>query len=88
MSKKQSAIDDITVQTSNQVNLHNKHGVTASYDSFSGNDTFHAGINLPNGKRVTFFVNRDTGLVVVDIINKSGKSGNEIVRINANNVTC
>ena len=73
-----------------QVVLHKRHSVTASYGPVQGdgwkNYLFHSGVNLPNGRRVAFFVNRETGVVVVDIIAKSGNRGNEVLRIDANKV--
>lgn len=43
-------------------------------------ELFYAGVNLPGGKSVSLFVNRENGLVVVDIVNKGGKSGTEVLR--------
>jgi hypothetical protein len=43
-------------------------------------EVFQALIKLENGKRVNLFVNRETGLVVVDIPNKRGNGGKEILR--------
>jgi len=43
-------------------------------------ELFYANVSLLGGKSVQMFVNRETGLLVVDIINKGGKSGTEIVR--------
>jgi len=66
--------------------INKEHKVYASYHSYCNNNLFHSGITLPNGRSVTFFVNRETGVVVVDIVAKNGKSGNEVLRINANHV--
>jgi hypothetical protein len=71
--------------------IDNEHGITTTYyhvDFSDGkrNHLLHCSAKLPNGKTVTFFVNRDTNLVVVDIIAKNGKSGNEVLRINADNI--
>lgn len=71
------------------VELNKKHGVWASYAVASVGDLpapeiMYAGIKLPSGKTVQLFVNRESGLVVVDIINKGGKSGTEIVRTTIN----
>lgn len=41
----------------------------------------YAGGNLPDGRKVQFFLNADNGLVVVDIIDKNGKGGTEVLRM-------
>jgi hypothetical protein len=43
-------------------------------------ELFYASVELPNRKRVQFFVNRESNLIVVDIINKDDKGGIEILR--------
>ena len=43
-------------------------------------ELFYASVELPNRKRVQFFVNRKSKLIVVDIINKDGEGGIEILR--------
>lgn len=68
------------------VTLNEKHGVSCSYAVESESELLHTWITLPNGRQVQFFVNRETGLVVVDIINKKGTGGNEICRMMANEV--
>jgi len=69
------------------VTFNAKHGVWASYAvaGLGGENPpqlFYSGIKLPDGRRVQLFVNRETGLVVVDVIDKGGKGGCEIVRRN------
>lgn len=60
-------------------------GVSASYAVASVADhpappIFYAWVKLPCGRTVQVFVNRESGLVVVDIVAESGKSGVEILR--------
>lgn len=43
-------------------------------------ELLYAGAWLDDGRAVQFFMNRETGLVVVDVIDKRGKSGCEILR--------
>ena len=67
------------------VELNKAHGVWASYAVASVGERkppeiLYAGAKLSNGKTIQFFLNRETGLVVVDIVNKGGKSGTEILR--------
>lgn len=67
------------------VTFNKKHGAWASYAVGTVGDEpppeiFYAGLNLKDGRNIQFFVNRETGLVVVDVINKNGKSGTEILR--------
>jgi hypothetical protein len=74
------------------VELNKEHGVTASYavaavGASEPDELFFANVKLPSGKTVSFFVNRDTGLVVVDIIAKRGNGGNEVLRMNADKVS-
>ena len=40
----------------------------------------YSGGLLPDGRKIEFFLNADTGLVVIDIIDKKGKGGTEILR--------
>lgn len=40
----------------------------------------HVWVPLKNGKSLQFFVNEDTGLVVLDVVNKRGNGGCEYVR--------
>lgn len=46
----------------------------------------HANVVMPDGHRVTLFVNRDTNLVVVDYTHKNEKGGNELLRKTLNPV--
>jgi hypothetical protein len=50
-------------------------------------ELFYAWVKLPNGKTVQVFVNRETGLIVVDVVRKDERGGNEILRANANGVS-
>lgn len=74
------------------VQLNKGHGVWASYAVAGVADQpppeiLYSGATLPNGRTVQFFVNRESGLVVVDIMGPDAKGGNEVLRINANTVT-
>jgi hypothetical protein len=71
--------------------LNGGHRVWASYAVASvakrpPPELFYAGATLPNGRRVEFFLNRETGLVAVDVIAVHGQGGSEVVRLNANAV--
>ena len=73
------------------VRLNAKHGVWASYAvasvaDFPPPEILYAGVTLPNGRQIQFFANRESGLVVVDIMAPNGKGGNEVLRLNANAV--
>lgn len=55
------------------VDLNKAHGVWASYAVGTVGDApppeiFYSGITLPDGRLVQFFVNRETNLVVVDVV--------------------
>jgi hypothetical protein len=45
---------------------------------------FYAGLTMPDGHSIQFFVNRETGLVVVDYAHKNDKGGTELLRKNLN----
>ena len=67
------------------VELNKTHGVWASYavatvGSAPPAEIFYAGIKLRDGSSLQFFANRETGLVVVDHVTKSEKSGSEFIR--------
>jgi hypothetical protein len=69
------------------VELNKKHGVWASYSvaragTCAPAEILYAGAKLKDGRRVVFFLNRETGLVVVDVVDRSDKSGIEILRRN------
>jgi hypothetical protein len=73
------------------VELNKDHGVWASYavarvGAIPPSEIFYAGIKLPDGKSVSLFVNRETGLIVVDVINRKGTGGNEVLRCTAGKV--
>ena len=55
-----------------------KDGSWASYDVHPG--IMYSGVTLPDGRAVQFFCNRETGLIVVDVIDKNKKGGREILR--------
>ena len=71
------------------ISFYKKRHVSASYTyrglkSSDGNvwhaDILRAGATLNNGQHVEFFLNRATGLVVVDVLRKGGRSGMELLR--------
>lgn len=41
---------------------------------------------LNSGRKVSLFINLETGLVVIDVIRNDDRGGNEVVRLNANSV--
>jgi hypothetical protein len=62
-----------------------KHNAWASYAvasvaDFPPPELLYAGVTLPDGRLVTVFVNRETGLIVVDVVDKTGNSGTEVFR--------
>ena len=67
------------------VRLSEPHGVWASY-AVTGvcgaepQELFYAGLKLPDGRCIGLFVNRENGLVVVDVVDKDGKGGVEVFR--------
>jgi len=67
------------------VEINKSHGVWASYAVGSVGtqppaEILYAGVKLKSGKTIQFFVNRETGLVVLDLINKSETGGVELLR--------
>jgi hypothetical protein len=73
------------------VQLNNDHGVWASYAvagvaGLPPPEILYAGVTLPNGRQVQFFLNRESGLVVVDVVAPHNRGGNEVLRLNANMV--
>ena len=66
------------------VQFSEKDGVWASYAVAGGlseaPELFYAGVGLPDGRSVNLFVNRETGLVVVDVVDPDGKAGVEVLR--------
>jgi len=77
-----------TTQQGGSVTLNTDHGVWASYAvagvaGLPPAEILYAGATLQDGRHVQFFLNRQTGLICVDIINTDGRSGTEILRINA-----
>ena len=84
----------IQCQTSagGSVQLNGKHGVWASYAvagvaGLPPPEILYAGATMANGRQVQFFLNRESGLVVVDVIAPNSGGGNEVLRINANTVS-
>ena len=72
------------------VSFNTKHGVWASYAvaGVAGSpppEILYAGAKLSSGQSVQFFLNRETGLIVVDLINRGGKGGCEVLRMRATN---
>jgi hypothetical protein len=67
------------------VELIHAHGVWISY-AVSKPELLYCGITLPNDRQVQFFVNRETGLMVVEVIAPDRRGGNEILRMDANAV--
>jgi hypothetical protein len=63
------------------VKFNAKDGAWASYSVAEQYDgILYAGVKLESGRHVQLFVNRKTGLIVVDVIDKGGRGGNEILR--------
>jgi hypothetical protein len=58
----------------------------ASVAEYPASELFYAWVKLPNGKTVSLFVNRETGLVVVDVVRKDERGGNEILRTTVDRV--
>ena len=70
------------------VQLNRRHGIWASYAvaGLPPPEILYAGARLANGRQIQFFLNRETGLVVVDVMAKHGHGGNEVLRLDANTV--
>lgn len=69
------------------VEFNKRHGVWASYavaavDDKPAPEIMYAGAKLGDGRAVQFFLNRHTGLIVVDVIDRNNKGGTEILRRN------
>lgn len=67
------------------VNFNEEHHCWASYavatvGSVAPPEILYAGLTLPDGRAVQFFCNRESGLVVVEVIDKNGKGGTELLR--------
>ena len=60
--------------------FNSKVNAWASYGIHS--EILYSGVKLPDGRSVQTFVNRETGLIVVDVIDKGGRGGHEILRRN------
>jgi hypothetical protein len=78
-----------TTDKGGAVELNKAHGVWASYavakvGNLPAREIFYAGVTLNDGRKVGLFVNRETGLVVVDEIyakRTKGADGYEHLRI-------
>jgi len=73
------------------VELNAEHGVTVSYGvanvGFSKPaECLYVYMTMPNGRKVQLFLNRQTGLLVVDAVRADEQGGNECVRMNINAV--
>jgi len=67
------------------ITLNEKHGVSASYavatvGDLPASEILYAFAKLKGGRRIQFFLNRETNLVVVDVIDKNEQGGREILR--------
>jgi len=67
------------------VTLSKEHGVRASYKvaGIGGQpapELLYVWMKLRDGRDLQLFVNRETGLVVADAVEKRGKAGNEFIR--------
>lgn len=68
------------------VELSKKHKVWSSFSvagvsGLAKSPLLYTGAKLTDGSRVQFFLNIDTGLVVVDHLHKNGKQGVELLRV-------
>jgi len=81
-----------TTRKGGSIQINKQHGVWASYAVAGVADMpppeiLYSGATLPNGRQVQFFLNRESGLIVVDIMAPDSRGGNEVLRINANSVS-
>ncbi len=65
--------------------LNKERGVWASYAVATAGDLppaelLYVGATLTDGRAIQVFLNNENGLLVVDVINKNGKGGIEILR--------
>ena len=80
-----------TTENGGSVSLNAGHGVWASY-AVAGvagqppDELLYAGAALEDGRSVQFFLNRENGLICVDILAADGRSGTEVLRILADAV--
>ena len=80
-----------TTDKGGSVTLNAEHGVWASYAVASVADIppaelFYAGVRMNDGRHLSLFFNRETNLLVVDVVRKDDRGGNEIVRMNVSTV--
>ena len=79
---------NVVTEKGGAVELNKKHGVWASYavagvDTLPPSEILYAGVNMKNGKTLSVIFNRETGLLVVDVVkeDKKGRSaGVEVIR--------
>ena len=74
---------EVTVLARKGSNLYGALGRSANFGGCGETlspELHHVWIPLKNGKSLQFFVNEDTGLVVLDVVNKRGNGGCEYVR--------
>lgn len=73
----------VTFHKKNHVHAnYTEGGITSGDGHYWHADILRAGALLKDGRRVEFFLNRETNLVVVDVIDKNDKGGVEILRCN------
>ncbi len=68
--------------------MNQEHGVRVSYavatvDALAPQELLYVWMKLPSGRSVQLFVNRESGLIVVDVVDKRGVRGNEVLRCHA-----
>ena len=52
----------------------------ASVADLPASEILYVWVKLPSGKTVQLFVNRETGLIVIDVVRKDERGGNEILQ--------
>lgn len=79
----------VTAETENggAVVFNDRHGAWASYavagvSGLPRLPILYANVKDKSGKDVQFFYNRDSGLIVVELIDRKGGSGVELLRVN------
>lgn len=66
--------------------INKKQGVSVSYAVATVGDSepseiLYVWVTLHDGRRIQFFFNRETNLAVLDVINKRGTGGIEVLRM-------
>lgn len=70
-----------TSEKGGSVTLNEDCNAWASYSVHEMHDNlFYAGITMKDGHSIQLFVNRESGLVVLDYRHKNDKGGNELLR--------